>query len=57
MYLCHWMRQSGLRTLLSLREAVYVGVSGGSMAYAPNIGGGLRPLEAAHRWRQSAGTS
>jgi dipeptidase E len=33
------MRQSGLAELLpSLREAVYVGVSGGSIAVAPNIG-------------------
>ena len=39
LYLCHWMRQSGLADLLpSLREAVYVGVSGGSMVMAPNIG-------------------
>ena len=42
LYLCHWMRQSGLADLLpSLREAVYVGVSGGSMALAPNIGEGF----------------
>ena len=39
LYLCHWMRQSGLADLLpSLREAVYVGVSGGSMVMAPNVG-------------------
>ncbi|MHB8648376.1 MAG: Type 1 glutamine amidotransferase-like domain-containing protein [Thermomicrobiales bacterium] len=39
LYLCYWMRQSGLADLLpSLREAVYVGVSGGSMVMAPNIG-------------------
>jgi dipeptidase E len=31
MYLCHWMRQSGLADLLpSLREAVYVAVSAGA---------------------------
>ena len=42
LYLCHWMRQSGLADLLpSLREAVYVGVSGGSMVMAPNIGEGF----------------
>jgi dipeptidase E len=36
MYLCHWMRQSGLADLLpSLREKVYVGVSGGSMVVTP----------------------
>ena len=39
MYLCHWMRQSGLADLLpSLHEAVYVGVSAGSMVMAPNVG-------------------
>jgi len=39
LYLCHWMRQSGLADLLpSLREAVYVGVSAGSMVMAPHVG-------------------
>ena len=39
LYLCHWMRQSGLADLLSsLREAVYVGVSAGSMVMGPCIG-------------------
>jgi dipeptidase E len=39
LYLCHWMRQSGLADLLpSLRETIWVGVSGGSMVMAPNIG-------------------
>jgi dipeptidase E len=39
LYLCHWMRQSGLADLLpSLHEAVYVGLSAGSMVMAPNIG-------------------
>ena len=38
-YLCYWMRHSGLADLLpSLREAVYVGVSGGSMVLTPSIG-------------------
>ena len=38
-YLCHWMRQSGLADLLpSLRETVWVGVSGGSMVMTPRIG-------------------
>lgn len=42
LYLCHWMRQSGLVDLLpSLREKVYVGVSGGSMVMGPNIGEGF----------------
>ena len=39
LYLAHWMRQSGLADLLpSLPEAVYVGVSAGSMVMAPNVG-------------------
>jgi dipeptidase E len=39
LYLCYWMRQSGLADLFpSLRDAVYVGVSAGSMVMAPNIG-------------------
>ncbi len=41
LYLCKWMRQSGLADLVpSLpRETVYVGVSAGSMVVAPNFGG------------------
>jgi dipeptidase E len=40
LYLCYWMRQSGLADLLpSLRrETVYVGVSAGSMVMPPNVG-------------------
>ncbi len=40
LYLCYWMRQSGLADLLpSLRpEAVYVGLSAGSMVIAPTVG-------------------
>ena len=39
LYLCHWMRQSGLADLLpSLRETVWVGLSGGSMVMTPCIG-------------------
>ena len=39
MYLCYWMRQSGLADLLpELPETVYVGVSAGSMVMAPSIG-------------------
>ncbi len=39
LYLCYWMRQSGLADLLpSLREAVWVGVSAGSLVMAPNVG-------------------
>lgn len=36
LYLCHWMRESGLADLLpSLTELVYVGVSAGSIAMTP----------------------
>lgn len=36
LYLCHWMRQSGLADLLpSLSELVYVGVSAGSIVVTP----------------------
>ena len=38
LYLCHWMRESGLADLLPSLEAVYVGLSAGSMVMAPNIG-------------------
>jgi dipeptidase E len=39
LYLCHWMRQSGLADLLpSLRETVWVGFSAGSMVLTPRIG-------------------
>jgi dipeptidase E len=39
LYLCHWMRQSGLADLLSeLSETVWVGLSAGSMVMTPNIG-------------------
>ena len=39
LYLCHWMRQSGLADLLpSLHEMVWVGLSAGSMVMTPRIG-------------------
>jgi len=39
MYLCHWMRQSGLADLLPLfPEKTWVGVSAGSMVMTPRIG-------------------
>jgi dipeptidase E len=50
MYLCYWMRESGLADLLpSLRpELVYVGTSGGAMVATPDWGGlsydGFEPL-------------
>ena len=51
LYLCYWMRQSGLADLLpELPEAVYVGVSAGSMVMAPNVG------EDFVRWNPSTGS-
>ena len=39
LYLCHWMRQSGLAALLpSLDRTVWVGLSAGSMVMAPRVG-------------------
>lgn len=39
LYLCHWMRESGLAGLLaSLRETVWVGLSAGSMVMTPAVG-------------------
>jgi dipeptidase E len=51
LYLCHWMRQSGLADLLPSLRAVYVGISAGSMVMAPNIGEGF-----AHWKSPTAGT-
>jgi dipeptidase E len=49
LYLCHWMRESGLADLLRSLRAVYVGFSGGSMVMTPNIG------EDVVLWRPPAG--
>ncbi|MGW5240408.1 Type 1 glutamine amidotransferase-like domain-containing protein [Monashia sp. NPDC004114] len=39
LYLCHWMRESGLADLLpSLDKTVWVGLSAGSMVMTPRIG-------------------
>jgi dipeptidase E len=39
LYLCHWMRESGLADLLpSLDDTVYVGLSAGSMVLTPRVG-------------------
>ena len=38
LYLCYWMRQSGLADLLPSLRAVYVGLSAGSMVMTPRIG-------------------
>ena len=51
MYLCYWMRQSGLADLLPKlpREMVYVGLSAGSMVMTPSIG------EDFVRWKSPSG--
>jgi dipeptidase E len=39
LYLCYWMRETGLADLLpSLDEMVYVGLSAGSLVMTPSIG-------------------
>ena len=39
LYLCHWLRQSGLADLFpSLSETVWVGLSAGSMVMTPKVG-------------------
>ena len=38
LFLCYWMRQSGLADLLPSLRALWVGLSGGSMVMAPNVG-------------------
>ncbi len=39
LYLCHWLRESGMVDLLpSLNEKVWVGLSAGSMVMTPRIG-------------------
>jgi len=39
LYLCHWMRESGLTDLLpSLDDTVWIGMSAGSMVMTPRIG-------------------
>ena len=60
LYLCHWMRQSGLADLLpSLRETVYVGVSAGSMATAATFSETYRdpPRAAVRRSRRKTSCS
>ena len=49
LYLCYWMRQSGLADLLPSLHAVYVGLSAGSVVMAPNIGDDFV------RWRPPTG--
>ena len=50
LYLCHWMRHSGLADLIpSLSDTVWVGLSAGSMVMTPRIG------EDFVQWRPPAG--
>jgi len=50
LYLCHWLRQSGLADMLpSLSETVWVGLSAGSMVMTPRIG------EDFVQWRPATG--
>jgi len=49
LYLCHWMRQSGLAHLLPSLGAVYVGLSAGSMVMGASI------AEDFVHWRPPAG--
>ncbi len=61
LYLCHWMRQSGLADLLpSLDETVWVGLSAGSMVMTPRIGDdfvGWPPAVTTARWASSTSRS
>jgi dipeptidase E len=51
LYLCYWMRQSGLADILpSLRETVYVGLSAGSLVMTPRVG------EDFVRWKPPTGS-
>ena len=38
LFLCYWMRESGLANLLPTLDLVYVGLSAGSMVMTPRIG-------------------
>jgi dipeptidase E len=50
LYLCHWMRESGLADMLpALSDTVWVGLSAGSMVMTPRIG------EDFVQWRAPAG--
>ncbi|MER5479464.1 Type 1 glutamine amidotransferase-like domain-containing protein [Streptomyces sp. NPDC002734] len=53
LYLCHWMRRSGLADLMpSLHETVYVGASAGSMVLTPDIG---RDFVESYNWQPPTG--
>jgi dipeptidase E len=42
LYLAHWLRESGLAELLPSLNAVWVGLSAGSMVMTPRIGDGFK---------------
>ena len=50
LYLCHWIRESGLADLLPTLDAVWVGLSAGSMAMTPRVG------EEFVGWKSPSGT-
>ncbi len=50
LYLCYWMRQSGLADLMPSLRAVWVGLSAGSMVMTPSIG------EDFVRWKPPTGS-
>jgi dipeptidase E len=50
LYLCYWMRQSGLADLLPSLRAVWVGLSAGSMVMTPSIGADFV------RWKPPSGS-
>ena len=51
LYLCYWMRQSGLADLLPSLRGGLRGTERREHGDGPQHRGGLRPLDAAHRWR------
>ena len=62
LYLCHWMRQSGLAELVpSLEDTVWVGLSGGSMVMTPGSertsSAGGRPQAMTRHWGSSTSRS
>ena len=51
LYLCYWMRQSGLADLLPSLRGGLRGTERREHGDDPQHRGGLRPLDSAHRWR------
>ena len=62
LYLCHWMRESGLADLIpSLGDTVWVGLSAGSMVMTPVVGDDFiqwrHPPATSPRWASSTSRS